>query len=112
MGRKQLIMNQKKDPDLIPLISSALPPEEAAKVGECLYLKDDVLMRKWRPPDAPLDQEWQVVHQIVVPKIYRRDIISLAHDTYSWSFRHQYILPKNFETFLLAKNEKRHMSVL
>ena len=81
MGRKQLIINQKKDPDFIPLISSALPPEEAAKVGECLYLKDDVLVRKWRPPDAPLDQEWQVVYQIVVPKIYRRDIMSLAHDT-------------------------------
>ena len=81
MGRKQLIMHQNKDPELISLLSNALPPEEAAKVGECFYLKSGILMRKWRPPNAPVDQEWQVFHQIVVPTIYRGSIISLAHDT-------------------------------
>ena len=38
-------------------------------------------MRKWRPPDAPASDEWQVVHQIVVPKIYHREVISIAHDS-------------------------------
>jgi hypothetical protein len=38
-------------------------------------------MRKWRPPDAPPDEVWQVVHQIVVPVRYCRVVMSLAHDT-------------------------------
>ena len=72
---------QNKDPDIIQLSKRALPPGEAAKVGECFYIKDGILMRKWRPPDAPPDEVWQVVHQIVVPVIYLRDVMSLAHDT-------------------------------
>ncbi|CAC5410429.1 Retrovirus-related Pol polyprotein from transposon 17.6 [Mytilus coruscus] len=38
-------------------------------------------MRKWRPPDATPEEEWRVVYQVVVPKVYRQDIIGLAHDT-------------------------------
>ena len=38
-------------------------------------------MRKWRPRDAPADEEWQVVHQIVVTKKYCGEIISLAHES-------------------------------
>ena len=38
-------------------------------------------MRKWQPRDAPADEEWQVVHQIVVPKKYRGEILSLAHES-------------------------------
>jgi hypothetical protein len=45
---------------------------------ECYYLKDDILMRKWRPPNALSSEEWRQVHQIVVPKIYRQEIIELA----------------------------------
>ena len=43
-----------------------------------LYLKmkfhwsQCVTMRKWRPFDAPADDEWAVYHQIVVPKSYRQ----------------------------------------
>ena len=36
-------------------------------------------MRKWRPATAPSDEEWQVSHQIVVPKSFRNDVLSLAH---------------------------------
>ena len=38
-------------------------------------------MRKWRSPKIPADDEWAVNHQIVVPKIYRSEILSLAHET-------------------------------
>ena len=38
-------------------------------------------MRKWRPPDVKPDEEWQVVHQIVVPQVYRQEIIKLVYDT-------------------------------
>ena len=32
-------------------------------------------------PEAPADNEWAVNHQIEVPKIYRSEILSLAHET-------------------------------
>ena len=38
-------------------------------------------MRKWRSPEVPVDDEWAVNHRIVVPKIYRSEILSLAHET-------------------------------
>ena len=30
--------------------------------------------------DVPASDEWQVLHQIVVPKVYHREVISIAHD--------------------------------
>ena len=38
-------------------------------------------MRQWRPPDAPASDEWQVVHQIIVPITHHREVISIAHDS-------------------------------
>ena len=37
-------------------------------------------MQKWRPPEISADDEWQVKHQIVVPKSYRQEILSLAQE--------------------------------
>ena len=48
-------------------------------MGTCYYDIDGILMRKWRPITAPANEEWQIVHQIVVPKIHRREILQLAH---------------------------------
>lgn len=38
-------------------------------------------MRIWRSPKVPADEEWAVSHQLVVPKIYRPEIICLALET-------------------------------
>ena len=38
-------------------------------------------MRKWRPPDVNVDDEWAVRYQIVIPKSYREEVLSLAHGT-------------------------------
>lgn len=38
-------------------------------------------MRKLRPPEAFPDEVWRVVYQIVVPAVYRRDIMAIAHET-------------------------------
>ena len=38
-------------------------------------------MRKWHPPDVSAEDEWTVNHQIVVPRVYRPEILNLAHDT-------------------------------
>lgn len=81
LSREQLLAEQHTDPDVIQLSKRALPPEEVIKVGECFYLKDGILMRKWRPPEASPDKVWRVVYQIyhlVVQAVNRKDI---AHET-------------------------------
>ena len=43
--------------------------------------KNDILMGKWRPPDVSAEDEWTVNHQIMVRRVYRPEILSLAHGT-------------------------------
>ena len=38
-------------------------------------------MRKWRPSDVSVDDTWQARTQIVIPKAYRSEVLSLAHET-------------------------------
>ena len=38
-------------------------------------------MRKWRPNDVCVDDEWSARNQIVIPKTYRAEVLSLAHET-------------------------------
>ena len=40
-------------------------------------MKNDILMRKWRPPDVSADDEWTVNNQIMVPRAYRPEILNL-----------------------------------
>ena len=77
---KHLIECQQLDPELRPLLQDALCELEAAKVPTCFYMRSGVLMHKWRPPTVSSDEEWQVSHQIVVPKCYREVVLSLAHE--------------------------------
>ena len=44
------------------------------------YVKSGVLMRKWRPTQRPADEEWSIVHQIVIPPCYRDEILRIAHE--------------------------------
>ena len=80
-SREQLIKEQQKDPEVMTLAEKAIKFEDVKDEAECLYTKDGLLMRKWRPPEAGLDEDWRVVHQIIIPRIYRKDILSLAHDS-------------------------------
>ncbi|KAI5620496.1 hypothetical protein C0J50_19963 [Silurus asotus] len=79
LSRKQLITEQSSDPEIAELREKALPDEEIVKVPVGFYLKDGVLMRKWRPPDIPANEDWAVINQVVVPKVYRKDILTMAH---------------------------------
>lgn len=38
-------------------------------------------MRKWRPSEASPDEMWRVVYQRVVPAVYGKDIMAIAHET-------------------------------
>ncbi|KAJ8038347.1 hypothetical protein HOLleu_15742 [Holothuria leucospilota] len=80
LHRDQLSVQQQHDEELQPLIAGALTEDESKDVPVCFYFKNNILMRKWRPPDAPLDEEWRIYHQIVVPRTYRREILSIAHE--------------------------------
>ena len=52
-----------------------------SQVPVCYYVKNDILMRIWCPPDVSADDEWTINHQIVVPRTYRPEIMNLAHET-------------------------------
>ena len=81
LSKSQLIQEQQTDPEISKLIFRALPEDEISKVPMCYYIKNGILMRKWRPFDVPADDEWAVYHQIVVPKSYRHEILSIAHES-------------------------------
>ena len=81
VSSRQLIADQESDQEVNQLAQFAVSEEEAGRQAQCFYLKSGVLMRKWRPRDAPADEEWQVVHQIIVPRKYREEVLSLAHES-------------------------------
>ncbi|KAJ8025620.1 hypothetical protein HOLleu_33227 [Holothuria leucospilota] len=80
LHRDQLSVQQQHDEELQPLMAGALTEDESKDVPVCFYLKNNILMRKWRPPDALLDEEWRIYHQIMVPRTYRREILTIAHE--------------------------------
>ena len=93
MSTSQLIAEQNKDPEISNLIQKAVDDKEVSQNPVCYYLRNGILMRKWRPPDVA-DEEWVVKHQIVVPKVYRSEILSIAHETpLGWSSGRQQNLP-------------------
>ena len=81
LSKSKLISEQENDPELAPLFKLVLPPVELDKIPVGYYVRNGVLMRKWRPPNIPASEEWSVVHQIVVPKVYQREILKLAHES-------------------------------
>ena len=81
VSRSQLCKEQHNDPEILPLLERALDEKEIDQVPVCFYVKNGILMRKWRPPDVSAEDEWTVNHQIVVPRVYRPEILNLAHDT-------------------------------
>ena len=81
LSRSQLCKEQHSDPAISPLFDRVLDENEMSQVPVCYYVQNDILMRKWRPPDVSADDEWTVNHQIVVPRAYRPEILNLAHET-------------------------------
>ena len=81
LSKSHLIQEQQTDPEISKLIFRALPEDEISQVSMCYYIKNGILMRKWRPFDVPADDEWAVYHRIVVPKSYRHEILSIAHES-------------------------------
>ncbi|KAL2076972.1 hypothetical protein ACEWY4_027431 [Coilia grayii] len=78
LSRERLIQEQKCS--LKPLFSEVLSDEDIENSPQGYFIRDGVLMRKWRPLTASAQDEWRVLFQIVVPASCRDEILSLAHD--------------------------------
>jgi hypothetical protein len=81
LTRERLVCVQKEDQELALLWSKSFSLEELENVPVYYFMKDIILLQKWRPPDATVEVEWKVVYQIVVTEAYRREVMSLAHDS-------------------------------
>ena len=81
LSKSKLISDQGNDSDLAPLFKLVWPKVDLDKVPVGYYVRNGVLMRKWRPPTVLASEEWSVVHQIVVPKVYQNEILKLAHES-------------------------------
>ena len=80
VSRSQLCKEQHNDNEILPLLERAFDEKEIDRPSLFLCQKWH-LMRKWRLPDVSAEDEWTVNHQIVIPRIYRPEILNLAHDT-------------------------------
>ena len=76
ISKSNLIDAQKSDAEIVSLIAQACDENE---IGYCV--KNGILMRKWRPTDVCVDEEWSFRNQIVIPETYRAVVLSLAHET-------------------------------
>ena len=53
-SRKNLIAQQKKDPEVYSLFNKALSEDEIFTVPSGYFFRNRVLMLKWRPADVPV----------------------------------------------------------
>ena len=82
LSPSKLVTEQEQDMKILNIKNRALIEIEAEKVPVCYFVNSSsILMRKWRPPNVPASNEWCIVYQIVIPPIYRKDVLVLAHDT-------------------------------
>ena len=68
LSRSQLCKVQHSDPEISPLFERAFDENEISQVPVCYYIKNGILVRKWRPLDVSAEDEWTAYHQIVVPR--------------------------------------------
>ena len=76
--REQLIQAQEEDAELHPLIDDVVGKEEVHKYANCFYRQSGVLIQKWRPPEVPANEEWQMSYQIVLPWKFQEEVLSIA----------------------------------
>jgi hypothetical protein len=80
-SKSSLIREQQNDPEISALYQKASDKMDAAGSPVCYFIKNGMLMRKWRPLDVSADDEWAFRYQIIILKSYQCEILSLVHDT-------------------------------
>ena len=79
-SRLQQSEEKYKDAKIPTLFKNAVNEKNLVQDPICFYIKNGIMMRKWRSPVVPADDMWTVNHHIVVLKTYRSEILSLAHE--------------------------------
>ena len=72
MARKAVGMVRKQDPTIQRYF---LQVENEMPKGTGFYIKDDILMRQYRPRDVSPNDDCAVVHQIVLPRSCRSQVL-------------------------------------
>ncbi|XP_064095470.1 uncharacterized protein LOC135207565 [Macrobrachium nipponense] len=79
--REKLMDLQKKDALLADLFFRVVDREEMQQTPTCYYLKEGLLMRKYRPTDIPGDAVWGEYNQILIPYPLRRQVVAVVHES-------------------------------
>lgn len=78
LSHNQLVMEQKKDHEIIPLFDNLISVENMKKDNTGYFIEDNILMRRWKIFHIPDTEDWAVVHQVAVPKFYQPEIVGNA----------------------------------
>lgn len=80
LTRDRSIFEQQSDLKIKGQGISFLSLSEEEKVHVCYHKNQCALMRKWRPRDASVENEWQVHPQIAVPTCLQ----AISRRSHSW----------------------------
>ena len=81
LGREALVKAQRDDVSLLPLFEQAQGSESESGPTTSYLLEDGVLFRRWLPPSYSHDDApWAAINQIVIPSVYRKALLEIAHD--------------------------------
>lgn len=75
LSRRSLVTEPARDSEFTPLFNYVLAEEDLERVPTGYFIKSDVLMRKRRHPHIVGSEDWSVVHQVILPKKYRREVM-------------------------------------
>ena len=78
--RELLLTLQGNDRSIADIMYRAVSYDEVSQIPQCYYLKNGLLMRKFRRHDVPSNASWGEYHQIIVPTPLRSHLISFAHN--------------------------------
>ena len=78
MSVSQLCKEPYNDLEILPLLEGAFDEKKIDQVPDFFYVQNGILMRKWRPLSR---RRGSVNHQIVVPRVYRPNILNLANES-------------------------------
>ncbi|XP_073807553.1 uncharacterized protein [Danio rerio] len=79
LTREQIILAQQKDQTLSKCFKLVVPREQLKQKQVGYFVENALLMRKWSSA-MEQDDEWSTVYQVVVPSVFRQQVLVLAHD--------------------------------
>ena len=82
--REKFIVAQTEDVSLAKCFENVSPDRATAQAEKVAYFIENGLLMRTYNPRAGVDSAWSTVVQVVVPRVLRNKVLSLAHDI-PWS---------------------------